>query len=105
MSQVSVIVALLPVFPMCGFQSSLLLMIIFGLFCYFEEVASEMVLVCGWVVRPGDVDVLTFVWVEFHTHLSSHKVSLSSWSICFYHHGLRFYGRGTRVWCWTGHTQ
>ena len=28
-----------------------------------------MVLVFGWVVGPGHVDGLTFVWVEFHTPL------------------------------------
>ena len=40
-----------------------------SLICYLKNVASEMVLVFGWVVGPGDVDGLTFVWVEFHTLL------------------------------------
>ena len=34
--------------------------------CYFEE-AFEMVVVFGWAIEPGNVDGLTFVWVEFHT--------------------------------------
>ena len=34
-------------------------------FYYFDEVASEMALVFGWVAGPGDLDDLTFVWVEF----------------------------------------
>ena len=41
-----------------------------------ELLSICLVLVLGWVIGPGDRDGLTFVWVEFHTHLSSHKVKL-----------------------------
>ena len=60
---------------MCGFQLCLLLLMVtpkymYLVVCYFVEVASEMVVVFGWVVEHGHVDSITFVWVEFPTPFS-----------------------------------
>ena len=42
---------------------------VFGLICYFEEVALEMILVLDRAVGLRDVDGFTFDWVELHTPL------------------------------------
>ena len=57
--------------PICDFPVKLAIdghsyFKVFGIICYFEEVASRDDTGFGWVTGHGGVDGLTFVWVEFH---------------------------------------